>query len=133
MIWFDHAVWYMLNNLDRFFDSSIYPSLATKFGVFFTWISAATLTAVRAQITFINFRKLMEVAAIEQAAYPNDTLLAKYGDAPGARYVERLSKPVAFTLSATPSPSPTPKRFHKFNMNVTLEETYSPQRQQNYQ
>ena len=128
MIWFDHAVWYMLNNLDRFFDSSIYPSLATKFRAFLTWISAATLTAVRAQITFINFWKLMEVAAIEQAAHPNDTLLAKYGDAPGARYVERLFKPTAFTLSATPSPSPAPKRFRKFNMNVTPEETYPLQR-----
>ena len=46
MIWFDHSVWFMINNLDRFFDSR-YPSLATKFGAFITWISAAGLMAVK--------------------------------------------------------------------------------------
>jgi hypothetical protein len=74
----------MLNNLDRFFDLR-YPSLATKFGAFITWISAAGLLAVKSQVTFIAFRKLMEVAAVELAAHPNDKLLAKYLDAPGAR------------------------------------------------
>jgi hypothetical protein len=47
MIWFDHAVWFMLNNLERFFDSR-YPSLATKYGAFITWMSAACSVAVRA-------------------------------------------------------------------------------------
>ena len=47
MIWFDHSVWFMLNNLERFFDAR-YPSLATKYGAFITWISAAGLLAVKA-------------------------------------------------------------------------------------
>jgi hypothetical protein len=84
MIWFDHSIWFMLNNLDRFFDAR-YPSLASKFGAFITWISSASLMAVRLQITFMAFRRLMEVAALEFAANPNEKLLAKYADAPGAR------------------------------------------------
>jgi hypothetical protein len=51
MIWFDHAVWFILNNLPRFFDAR-YPSLAAKFGAFITWISAAGLLAIKSQITF---------------------------------------------------------------------------------
>jgi hypothetical protein len=33
MIWFDYFVWFMLNNLDRFFYSR-YLSLAAKYGAF---------------------------------------------------------------------------------------------------
>jgi hypothetical protein len=129
MIWFDHSVWFMLNNLDRFFDSR-YPSLATKFGAFITWISAAGLLAVKSQITFIAFRRLMEVAAVELAVHPNDKLLAKYLDAPGARQVERLLKPATFSLETSPSPSPAASsRKRRLNMNVTPEDAqHHPQR-----
>ena len=71
MIWFDHSVWFIINNLDRFFDSR-YPSLATKFGAFITWISAAGLMAVKQQLTFIALRRLMETAALELAAHPSE-------------------------------------------------------------
>ena len=122
MIWFDHAIWYMLNNLDCFFDSNTYPSLPTKFGAFLTWINAATYNAVKAQVTFIAFRRLMEIAAVEQAAHPNDTFLAKYGDAVGARTVERFFKPASFSIATTPSQSPAPKRYRRINVNVTSDE-----------
>ena len=56
-----------------------------KFGAFITWISATSLFAVKAQITFITFRRLMEVAALELAAHTNDKFFAKYLDAPEAR------------------------------------------------
>lgn len=76
MNWFDQAAWIMRNNLDRFFDSR-YPSIASKYGAFLIWINQACMTAVRAQVVFIAYRKLMEVAALELAANPNDKLLAK--------------------------------------------------------
>ena len=97
MIWFDQVAWFMMNNLDRFFDSR-YPSLAAKYGAFLTWISQACLTAVKVQITFIAYRRLMEVVAVELAANPNNKLLAKYGKAAGACQVERLFKPASFSL-----------------------------------
>jgi hypothetical protein len=55
MMWFDHAVWFMLNNLERFFDSR-YPSLAAKYGAFITWMSATCSVAICTQVTFIAFR-----------------------------------------------------------------------------
>jgi hypothetical protein len=133
MIWFNQSVWFILNNLDRFFDSR-YPSLAAKYGAFLTWISAACSIAVRAQITFIAYRRLMETAAVELAANPIDKLLAKYGDAPGARQIERLFKPASFSLETMPSPNPTTySKRRRLNMNVSPEEPYQqPQNQLGY-
>ena len=37
----------MLNNLERFFDSASYPSLAAKFGAFLTWISATIVISAK--------------------------------------------------------------------------------------
>jgi hypothetical protein len=65
----------MLNNLGCFFDAR-YPFVAAKFGAFLTWISATNLQVVSIQITFMAYRKLMEVIAIELAANPMDKLLA---------------------------------------------------------
>lgn len=124
MMWFDHSVWFMLNNLDRFFDSR-YPSLAAKYGAFLTWMSAACSVAIRAQVSFIAFRQMMQTAALELAAHPNDKLLAKYGEACGARQVERLFKPASFSLEATPSPSPAGySKRRRLNMNVGPDEQY---------
>jgi hypothetical protein len=124
MIWFYQAASFMMNNLDHFFDSR-YPSIATKYGAFITWISAACLTAVRAQITFIAYRRLKEVAVVELAVNPSDKLLAKYSKALGACQVERLFKPASFSLETTPSPNPVAySKRRKINVNVTPKDHY---------
>jgi hypothetical protein len=118
----------MLNNLDRFFDTR-YPSVAAKYGAFLTWISAAGLAAVRMQVTFIAYRKLMETAAVELAANPSEKLLAKYVEALGACQIERLFKPASFSLESTPSPSPAAlSKKRRLNMNVTPDEHFQSNR-----
>jgi hypothetical protein len=75
------------------------------------------------QITFIAYRKLMEVAAVELAANPMDKLLAKYADAPRARQIERLFKPASFSLETTPSPClVSSSRKRRLNINITPED-----------
>jgi hypothetical protein len=124
MIWFDHSIWFILNNLNRFFDSR-YPSLVAKYGAFFTWLSSAGQLAVRLYITFMSYRRLMEVAAVELAANPSDKLLSKYAEAPSTRQIECLFKPAAFSLETTPSPSPGPlSKRRRLNMNVTLDDHF---------
>ena len=59
----------------------------------------------------------MEVAAMEMAVHPDDKLLAKYLDAPGARMVERLFKAAIFSLETSPSPSPAAPRRRRLNIN----------------
>lgn len=124
MLWFDHSVWYMVNNLPVFFPDSIYPSMPSKFGAFLTWMKGAARVAVRTHITFMAVRQLMQVAAIEFATDPAQKILSKYYDAPGARKIERLFKPAAFSTEATPTPPPKRRRL---NMNVSPGEVHTPQ------
>jgi hypothetical protein len=62
MIWFDHSIWYMVNNLGMFFPDATYPLLPSKFGAFLTWMTNAARLAVKTHITFMAMRRLMEVA-----------------------------------------------------------------------
>lgn len=108
MLWFDHAIWFMINHLDKFYDDTSYPTLASKYGAFLIWIKGTCRTAVRAQITFKEIRRLMAIAALEFAVDPSAKLLAKYYEAPGARKIERLFKPASFSEQFVPSPSALP-------------------------
>jgi hypothetical protein len=77
MLWFDHAIWFMVNNLKRFFDSTHGPSLAGKYGAFITWINGAAQTIVQAQITFMSTRRLMGggyCVSVERGAGSRDFL-----------------------------------------------------------
>jgi hypothetical protein len=106
MLWFDHAIWFILNNLERFFDST-YPILATKYGTFIMWLNGAAKLAVCHQITFLAFCRMMEDATVEYSTTPDIRLLAKFYKAPSARQVERFIKPAQFSIETLPSPGPT--------------------------
>jgi hypothetical protein len=120
MLWFDHSIWFIVNNLHMFFPDATYPSLPSKFGAFLTWMKSAARLAVRTHITFLTMRRLMEVAALEYATDPSQKLLAKHYDAPGARKIERLFKPAAFSTDTTPTP---PQKRRRLNMNVAPVDT----------
>jgi hypothetical protein len=115
MLWFDQAMWFLVNNLERFFDSAYGNSLAAKFGAFITWLNGAARLVVRAQITFMVTRRMMQEAALEATVNPTGKLLASYYEALGARQVERLIRNAQFSLDTAPSPSPTTNKRRKFN------------------
>jgi hypothetical protein len=124
MIWFDHAIWFMLNNLDRIFYSK-YPSITAKYGAFLTWTNTVGLVVVCMHITFMAYRKLMETTAVELAANPTNKLQTKYVETSGTRQVERLFKLDNFSLESTLSPSSAPlSRKRRINMNVTPEDAF---------
>jgi aspartate 1-decarboxylase len=104
MLWFDHAIWFILNNLERFFDST-YPILATKYGTFIMWLNGAAKLAVCHQITFLAFCRMMEDATVEYSTTPDIRLLAKYYKAPSARQVERFIKPAQQVTQVEPQRS----------------------------
>jgi hypothetical protein len=115
MLWFDQAMWFLVNNLERFFDSAYGNSLVAKFGTFITWLSGAARLAVHTQITFMVTRRLMVEAALEGTVNPDGKLLASYYEAPGTRQVECYIKNAQFSLTTAPSPSPTTNKRCKFN------------------
>jgi len=104
MLWFDHNIWFIINNLPKFFPDNTYPSLASKYGVFLTRMKSAARYAVKSQITFIAVRRLMDTAALEFATDASQKLLSKHYEAPGARKVERLFKPTSFSVEVAPTP-----------------------------
>ena len=71
------------------------------------------------QVTFIAFWQMMQIAALELVVNSNDKLLSKYGDASGARQIERLFKPTSFSFETMPSPSPVGySKRHRLNIKV---------------
>ena len=118
MLWFDHAIWYMINNLESFFDQAYGSKLAGKYGAFITWINGAARQAVRAQITFMKIRHLMATAALEATVNVDGKLLAMYFEAPGAKIVERFVRPAQFSLDTAPSASPSTYKKRKYQNNT---------------
>lgn len=121
MLWFDHSVWYMLNNLHIFFPPQTYPSLVSRFAAFLTWMKDAARLAVQTQITFNEIRRLMVQAAIEFSQNPKARLLAEHKDAVGARKIERFFKPAAFSFEIPDSPIPQPYKKRKYGTPGTDE------------
>lgn len=111
IMWFDHAIWYQINNLGVFFPDADFPTLLSKFLAFLTWLSTVARVAVRYQIAFAFARELMIEASLELVKDPNAKLLARHPDGTGIRKIKRLFKPAGFTASnpGTPSPSPSNK------------------------
>lgn len=112
VMWFDHAIWYMVNNLHVFFESDEYPTLVTKFGAFIVWLSNAARVAVRHQITFHHIRDLMVEASLEYAADSTAKLLANYPQGAGILQIEKWIKPPSFSAAnpGTPGSSSSHKR-----------------------
>jgi hypothetical protein len=91
MIWFDHAVWCMIHNLDIFFPAK--GHLCSKYAALVGWLETAAREAVKASVTFAHIRSLMVEGALEYATNPKGKLLAKYGDGIGIRKIERMIRP----------------------------------------
>lgn len=91
MIWFDHAVWCMIHNLDIFFPAK--GHLCSKYAALIGWLETAARDAVKASVTFAHIRALMIEGALEFAANPKSKLLAKHGDGAGIRKIERMIRP----------------------------------------
>lgn len=131
MLWFDHSVWYMLNNLQIFFPPQTYPTLVSRFAAFLTWMKDAARVAVQTQITFNEIRRLMVQASIEFSQNPKARLLSEYKDSVGARKIERFFKPASFSLEALESPVPQPYKKRKYSTPVQEDGDHRQKSQRN--
>lgn len=95
MIWFDHAVWCMVHNLDIFFPAK--GHLCSKYAALIGWLETAARDAVIASVTFAHIRTMMIEGALEYATNPKDKLLTKYGEGTGVRKIERMIRPSSNT------------------------------------
>ena len=117
VIWWDHAVWMMVNRLELFFGEE-YPTLRSKLAAFWIWIASSGKAAVKSHLTFSFRRDITLEGVLEYANNQTGRLLKKYGDGAGIRQIERLIKPPSFSL-ANPSPSAAVGKRQKLNLNAT--------------
>ena len=116
IIWFDHAIWAMINKLEMFFPNQ--PNNNTRFAAFMLWLSSAAKIAVKAAIVFNIGREHMITAATQLSENPTQKLLPDLNDAPLATKIERLLKGPKFSLTNPGSPSQAPSPFKKQRLNL---------------
>lgn len=121
VMWFDHAVFFMINHLGVFFGDDLFPTLPAKFAAFLVWMTEAARIAVRHQVMFTHTREFMCEAALEFASDPEAKLLSKYPDGQGIRNIIRLIKPAGYSAANPSTPGAqniAGKRTHRINCNV---------------
>lgn len=116
IIWFDHAIWTMINKLNIFFPN--YPSIVARFAAFMICMRESARVAVKTTIVFHTWREHMIKAAIQLSENPNQRLLTDITESPIASKIERLLKGPKFSLAHPGSPSKTPSPFKKRKLNL---------------
>ena len=91
MIWFGHAVWCMIHNLDVFFPAK--GHLCSKYAALIGWLETAARDVVKASVIFAHIRSLMIEGALEYATNPKSKLLSKHGEGAGIINIERMIRP----------------------------------------
>lgn len=121
VMWFDHAVYYMIKHLGIFFQDDLFPTLPSKFAAFLVWMTEAARVAVRHQVVFAFTRQYMCEAALEFTKDPEAKLLATHPHGQGIRNVIRLIKPTGYSISTPSKPTSqavTGRRVPRINCNV---------------
>jgi len=118
-IWWNHACWYMVNHLGKFFTDEMFPSVKSKFIAFLIWMQGTGRLAIKCQVTFAHFQRWMCTVAIQYAANSYVEILPDLPKLPGTKKIERLLKPAAFFLAnpGTPILAPPTKK-QKINLKT---------------
>ena len=104
IIWFDHAVWYILNHLENLF-----PSKPVEFHLplICSWLGGQAKNMVLAQIAFVHFRNFMLGTLKELRGDEPGTILTTYGNFKGIKTISAILNPNIDDDSSTP-PSKRP-------------------------
>ncbi|CAM6093960.1 unnamed protein product [Calypogeia fissa] len=94
LVWFDHAVWFLLNHLELFFQAT---SVQGRLVLLIKFLSGDARKLVLDQIAFVYLRQYMCEAAMELVAHPEERFLTKHGDFKGLKTIEALFKPGSFS------------------------------------
>lgn len=126
IIWFDHAIWMMVNKLEMFFSNQ--PTNTTRLATFMLWLGGVARIAIRVAIAFHFGREQMIRTALQLAENLGEKILANLNNAPLAGKIERLMKGPKFFLThpASPSQAPFPYKKQCLNLNVSPGNGSSP-------
>jgi len=99
MIWWNHAIWFMANHLERFFEDIPHPSLRSKFSAFLVWLYQDESLAIKCHISFMHARKRICQGAIQLAINPKGPLFKENAQLPGFKQVGRLFKLASWSIA----------------------------------
>ena len=120
IMWLDHAIWYMINHLNMFFENDSFSMLKTKFVAFLVWIHNVVLTNICQQFTFCHLQDLMIEAAVQFATDLDANSFANCPKGAEIGKIEQLLKPTSFSATnpGTTNNAYTYKRAHTINYNI---------------
>ncbi len=109
-----------------FFLDSQFPSPSAKYYAFDTWLTTIARLGVIASISFIFIREMVIWTTKQYLNDPNAKLLPNLPNATRARKIEKLIKPISFTIKNHATPLPITFKKTKININTTPRSTPSP-------
>ena len=90
IIWFDHAVWFVLNHLEDLFPEK---DVVFHLSLLCSWLGGQARNLVLAQISFIFFRNYMLEALTEMQSGVPGTIIANYSHYKGVKLINSLFNP----------------------------------------
>jgi hypothetical protein len=94
IVWFNHAVWYMMNHLESFFDAA---TIQGRLVFLIKFLSNDARKMVKDQLGFINIQKYMLEGSIELANHPEERFFSHLPKHKALQTIEALIKPGSFT------------------------------------
>lgn len=96
VLWYDQAIWFMMNNLQLFWPKL--PTLQLRWNAFLLFMNLKTNKDIaKAHMGFMFIREWMLKACRQLIRNPTQPILTELGDAAVAKYIEMLFKPASFT------------------------------------
>lgn len=90
ILWFDHAIWFILNHLGDLFPSHTEEHFLP---MICSWLGDQAKEAVRAQIAYLHFRSFMYEALKELKSEAPSHLLSNFSASKGIKHILSLLKP----------------------------------------
>ena len=119
IIWFDHAIWYILNHLE-----ALFPDRPVEFHLplLCSWLGDQARNLVLAQIAFVHFRNYMLGTLKELKGEEPGTILTTYNNFKGIKSISGILNPTIDEDANTPPlkrPSLTNSTPHSFTSFLT--------------
>jgi len=113
-----------------FFLDSQFPSPSAKYYAFGTWLTTIVRLKVIASISFIFIREMVIWTTKQYLNDPNAKLLPNLPNVIRVRKIEKLIKPISFTIKTLATPLLVIYKRAKININTPPRSTASPSNKQ---